>query len=41
MRDVKERMGALVANYASFLRRIDRLEGRVERMEKRLDLAEA
>ncbi len=41
MREVKERLGSLEANYASVSGWIDRLEGRVERIEKRLDLAEA
>ena len=36
--EVKERLGALEANYASVSRRVDRIEARIERIEKRLDL---
>ena len=38
MREVKERLGTLEANYASVSRRVDRIEARIERIEKRLDL---
>ena len=41
MREMKERLGSLEASYASVSRRIDRLDGRVERIEIRLNLAEA
>jgi len=41
MREVKERLGTLEANYASVSRRIDRMESRVERIETRLNLADA
>ncbi len=40
MRDVKVRLGTLETQYASLSNRIDRLDGRVERIERRLSLAE-
>lgn len=40
MRDVKVRLGTLETQYASLSNRLDRLDGRVERIERRLDLAE-
>jgi len=41
MREVKERLGTLEANYASVSRGINRMESRVERIETRLNLADA
>lgn len=41
MREVKERLGTLEANYAPVSRCVDRIEARLERNESRLDLAEA
>ena len=41
MREVKNRLGILENQYASLSSRPDRLDGRVERIERRLDLAEA
>ena len=48
IREIKDRMGNmerqqadLLANYASLSHRLDRLETRIERIERRLDLAEA
>jgi hypothetical protein len=41
MREVKDRLGTRDANYASVSRGIDRLEGRVERIEAPLNLADA
>ena len=41
MREVKTRLGILENQYASLSSRLDRLDLRVERIEKRLDLTEA
>jgi len=41
MREVKNRLGILENQYASLSIRIDRLDARMERIEKRLDLTEA
>jgi predicted nucleic acid-binding Zn-ribbon protein len=41
MREVKTRLGILGNQYASMSVRLDRLDARVERIERRLDLAEA
>jgi predicted nuclease with TOPRIM domain len=41
MREVKGRLGILESQYASLSNRLDRLDGRVERIEQRLNLAEA
>jgi archaellum component FlaC len=41
MREVKSRLGILEHQYASLSNRLDRLDLRVERIEKRLDLTEA
>jgi predicted nuclease with TOPRIM domain len=41
MREVKGRLGILETQYVNLSLRLDRLDGRVERIEKRLDLAEA
>jgi hypothetical protein len=41
MREVKTRLGILESQYASMSTRLDRLDARVERIERRLDLAEA
>jgi predicted nuclease with TOPRIM domain len=41
MREVKTRLGILENQYASMSVRLDRLDARVERIERRLDLAEA
>jgi predicted nuclease with TOPRIM domain len=41
MREVKTRLGILENQYASMSSRRDRLDARVERMERRLDLADA
>tara|TARA_R110002020_G_scaffold10801_17_gene41043 strand:+ start:1339 stop:1545 length:207 start_codon:yes stop_codon:yes gene_type:complete len=38
---VKERLGLLEQQYASSSRRIDRIDERLEHVEKRLDLVEA
>ena len=40
MREVKDRLGILESQYASLSTRLDRLDGRVERIEQRLGLAE-
>ena len=40
MREVKERLGILEAQYASLSRRVDRLGGDVEQIRRRLDLVE-
>jgi hypothetical protein len=39
--EVKERLGILVAQYASLSRRVDRIGGDMERVKRRLDLADA
>jgi predicted nucleic acid-binding Zn-ribbon protein len=41
MREVKTRLGILESQYASMSTRLDRLDARVERIERRLDLAQA
>ena len=41
MREVKGRLGILESHYANLSNRIDRLDGRVERIERRLNLAAA
>ncbi|HXW24530.1 MAG TPA: hypothetical protein VEK73_07280 [Xanthobacteraceae bacterium] len=41
MREVKTRLGILENQYASMSVRLDRLDARAERIERRLDLAEA
>jgi predicted nuclease with TOPRIM domain len=41
MREVKERLGLLEQTCASISRRVDRLEDRVERIERRLDIIPA
>ena len=40
MREMKSRMGILENQYASLSTRLDRLDARVERIEKRLELAD-
>ena len=40
VRDIKVRLGTLETQYASLSNRMDRLDGRVERIERRLNLAE-
>jgi predicted nuclease with TOPRIM domain len=40
VRDIKGRLGTLETQYASLSNRMDRLDGRVERIERRLNLAE-
>jgi hypothetical protein len=40
MHEVKGRLGTLESQYASISNRVDRLDGRVERIERRLNLAE-
>jgi predicted nuclease with TOPRIM domain len=41
MVEVKERLGILETQYASLSRRVDRLVGDMERVKRRLDLADA
>jgi predicted nucleic acid-binding Zn-ribbon protein len=41
MIEVKERLGLLESLYASISRRVDRIDSRLERIERRLDLTEA
>src|SRR4029077_13894898 len=41
MREVKGRLGILESQYANLSNRLDRLDGRVERIEQRLSLADA
>ncbi|HML12516.1 MAG TPA: hypothetical protein VK456_04380 [Xanthobacteraceae bacterium] len=41
MREVKTRLGILENQYASMSSRLDRLDARVERIERRLELADA
>lgn len=38
LREIKERLGILEMQYASLSRRLDRMEERVERIERRPDL---
>ena len=39
--EVKERIGILGSQYASLSRRVDRIGGDMERVKRRLDLADA
>ena len=39
--EIKIRLGTLEEGYASASRRLDRLDGRVERIERRLDINDA
>ncbi|MEI9804236.1 MAG: hypothetical protein WDN48_06815 [Pseudolabrys sp.] len=41
MREVKGQLGILESQYANLSNRMDRLDGRVERIERRLDFTEA
>jgi hypothetical protein len=41
MPEVKSRLGILESQYANISNRMDRLDGRVERIERRLDLTDA
>jgi archaellum component FlaC len=41
LREIKGRLGILEQQYASISTRLDRLDERVNRIEKRLDLVEA
>jgi hypothetical protein len=41
LREIKGRLGIIEAQYASLSNRIDRLDDRAARIEKRLDLTEA
>jgi len=41
MREVKGRLGILESQYANLSNRLDRLDGRIERIEQRLNLADA
>jgi predicted nucleic acid-binding Zn-ribbon protein len=41
MREVKTRLGILENQHAGMSSRLDRLDARVERIERRLDLADA
>ena len=41
MREVKGRLGILESQYAHLSNRLDRVDGRIERIEQRLNLAEA
>jgi len=41
MREVKNRLGILENQYASLSTRLDRMDGRVERIENRLNLTDA
>ncbi len=38
LREIKERLGILEMQYASLSRRVDKIEERAERIERRLDL---
>ena len=40
MREVKSRLGILENQHASLSNRLDRMDGRVERVERRLSLTE-
>jgi hypothetical protein len=39
--EVKERLGLLEAQYASISQRVDRIDGPLDRIERRLELVEA
>ncbi len=41
MREVKQRLGILENQYASISNRLDRMDFRIERIERRLDLTDA
>lgn len=41
MREAKSGLGILENQYASLPTRLDRIDGRIERIERRLDLTEA
>jgi predicted nucleic acid-binding Zn-ribbon protein len=41
IREVKQRLGNLENQYASISTRTDRMDGRIERIERRLDLTDA
>jgi len=41
MREVKGRLGILESQYANLSNRLDRVDGRIERIEQRLSLADA
>jgi predicted nuclease with TOPRIM domain len=41
MREVKGRLGILESQYANLSNRLDRVDGRIERIEQRLNLADA
>ena len=41
MREVKGRLGILESQYANLSNRLDRVDGRIERIEQRLYLADA
>jgi hypothetical protein len=41
MREVKGRLGILESQYANLSNRLDRMDGRVERIEQRLSLTDA
>jgi predicted nuclease with TOPRIM domain len=41
MREVKGRLGILESQYASLPNQLDRMDGRIERIEQRLSLVEA
>ena len=41
MREVKGRLGIMESPYANLSNRLDRLDGRVERIEQRLNLTDA
>lgn len=41
MREVKQRLGILEHQYASISNRLDRVDLRIERIERRLDLTDA
>jgi len=40
IREIKERLGFLEGTYASVSRRVDRMDERLERIERRLDLVD-
>ena len=41
VREVKNRLGILESQYASISNRQDRMDGRIERIERRLEIADA